>query len=205
MNDQTNQPVKLKMPVLADAMLGGRFVPATLSMSAAKAFLVVIGSLLLAGSAQFKIPLYPVPVTGQTLVVLLIGMTYGARLGGVTVAAYLFQGAVGLPVFAGGAFGIATLFGVTGGYLFGFLAAAVAMGKLAERGMGRTVTSTVIAMLIGNLVIYLMGATWLGSFIGFEKAFAVGVVPFLYGDVAKLIVAAGLMPVAWRLVKSAQD
>ncbi|MEK9911111.1 MAG: biotin transporter BioY [Candidatus Puniceispirillum sp.] len=205
MNDQTNQPVKLKMPVLADAMLGGRFVPATLSMSAAKAFLVVIGSLLLAASAQFKIPLYPVPVTGQTLVVLLIGMTYGARLGGVTVAAYLFQGAVGLPVFAGGAFGIATLFGVTGGYLFGFLAAAVAMGKLAERGMGRTVTSTVIAMLIGNLVIYLMGATWLGSFIGFEKAVAVGVVPFLYGDVAKLIVAAGLMPVAWRLVKSAQD
>jgi len=205
MNDQTNQPVKLKIPVLADAMLGGRFVPATLSMSAAKAFLVVIGSLLLAASAQFKIPLYPVPVTGQTLVVLLIGMTYGARLGGVTVAAYLFQGAVGLPVFAGGAFGIATLFGVTGGYLFGFLAAAVAMGKLAERGMGRTVTSTVIAMLIGNLVIYLMGATWLGSFIGFEKAVAVGVVPFLYGDVAKLIVAAGLMPVAWRLVKSAQD
>ncbi len=205
MNDQTNQPVKLKMPVLADAMLGGRFVPASLSMSAAKAFLVVIGSLLLAASAQFKIPLYPVPVTGQTLVVLLIGMTYGARLGGVTVAAYLFQGAVGLPVFAGGAFGIATLFGVTGGYLFGFLAAAVAMGKLAERGMGRTVTSTVIAMLIGNLVIYLMGATWLGSFIGFEKAVAVGVVPFLYGDVAKLIVAAGLMPVAWRLVKSAQD
>ena len=205
MNDQTNQPVKLKMPVLADAMLGGRFVPASLSMSAAKAFLVVIGSMLLAASAQFKIPLYPVPVTGQTLVVLLIGMTYGARLGGVTVAAYLFQGAVGLPVFAGGAFGIATLFGVTGGYLFGFLAAAVAMGKLAERGMGRTVTSTVIAMLIGNLVIYLMGATWLGSFIGFEKAVAVGVVPFLYGDVAKLIVAAGLMPVAWRLVKSAQD
>jgi len=205
MNDQTNQPVKLKMPVLADAILGGRFVPATLSMSAAKAFLVVIGSLLLAASAQFKIPLYPVPVTGQTLVVLLIGMTYGARLGGVTVAAYLFQGAVGLPVFAGGAFGIATLFGVTGGYLFGFLAAAVAMGKLAERGMGRTVTSTVIAMLIGNLVIYLMGATWLGSFIGFEKAVAVGVVPFLYGDFAKLIVAAGLMPVAWRLVKSAQD
>jgi len=205
MNDQTNQPVKLKMPVLADAILGGRFVPASLSMSAAKAFLVVIGSLLLAASAQFKIPLYPVPVTGQTLVVLLIGMTYGARLGGVTVAAYLFQGAVGLPVFAGGAFGIATLFGVTGGYLFGFLAAAVAMGKLAERGMGRTVTSTVIAMLIGNLVIYLMGATWLGSFIGFEKAVAVGVVPFLYGDVAKLIVAAGLMPVAWRLVKSAQD
>jgi len=205
MNDQTNQPVKLKMPVLADAMLGGRFVPATLSMPAAKAFLVVIGSLILAASAQFKIPLYPVPVTGQTLVVLLIGMTYGARLGGVTVAAYLFQGAVGLPVFAGGAFGIATLFGVTGGYLFGFLAAAVAMGKLAERGMGRTVTSTVIAMLIGNLVIYLMGATWLGSFIGFEKAVAVGVVPFVYGDVAKLIVAAGLMPVAWRLVKSAQD
>ena len=168
---------------------------------AAKTFLVVVGSLLLAASAQFKIPLYPVPVTGQTLLVLLIGMTYGPRLGGFTVATYLLQGALGLPVFAGGAFGIATLLGHTGGYLFGFLAASVVMGLLAERGMGRHIISTLIAMIIGNVVIYLMGAGWLANFIGAEKAFAAGVLPFLYGDALKLLVAAGLMPLAWRFVK----
>jgi biotin transport system substrate-specific component len=166
--------------------------------------LVVLGSLLLAVSAQLKIPLYPVPVTGQTLVVLLIGMTYGPRLGGITMAAYLFEGAVGLPVFAGGAAGMAVLFGPTGGYLFGFLLAVVAMGYLAERGMGRSVVSTVIAMVIGNMVIYLCGVSWLADFIGFGEAMEAGVLPFLYGDALKLAVAAGLMPLAWRAVKAAQ-
>jgi biotin transport system substrate-specific component len=202
--DQTKQPTAMRLPVLADAALAGRFTSNAVSLPAAKAFLVLVGSLLLAVSAQFKIPLYPVPVTGQTLVVLLIGMTYGPRLGGATVAAYLAQGAAGLPVFAGGAFGVATLFGVTGGYLFGFLAAAIVMGMLAERGMGRAVLSTVAAMIIGNIVIYALGAGWLGSFIGFEKALAAGVMPFLYGDAVKIIVAAGLMPLAWRLVKAAK-
>lgn len=196
--------VASRLPVLADAVLARPFVGKAVSESAAKAFLVVVGSLLLAVSAQFKIPLYPVPVTGQTLLVLLIGMAYGPRLGAVTVAAYLLQGALGLPVFAGGAFGLATLFGMTGGYLFGFLAAAFATGWLAERGMGRTVKSTVLAMLAGNLVIYLCGVPWLAAFIGAEKALAAGVLPFLYGDAVKLVVAAGLMPVAWRLVKTAQ-
>ena len=163
---------------------------------------MVIGSLLLAISAQFKIPLYPVPVTGQTLVVLLIGMVYGPRLGGVTVAAYLLQGVIGLPVFAGGAFGIATLLGPTGGYLGGFLIAAIVMGVLAERGMGRGIMNTVIAT-IGNIVIYVAGASWLASFVGVEKAWMAGVLPVLYGDYSSsLRVAAGLMPVAWRLVNT---
>ena len=112
---------KFHFPVITDALLAG---PLSLRSSwtlAVKVFLVAIGSLLLATSAQFKIPLYPVPVTGQTLVVLLIGMVYGPRLGGVTIATYLLQGVTGLPVFAGGAFGIATLLGPTGGYLGGFL------------------------------------------------------------------------------------
>ena len=101
--------VASRLPVLADAVLARPFVSKAVSEHAAKAFLVVVGSLLLAVSAQFKIPLYPVPVTGQTLLVLLIGMAYGPRLGVATVAAYLLQGALGLPVFAGGAFGLATL------------------------------------------------------------------------------------------------
>jgi biotin transport system substrate-specific component len=204
MNQRLSAARALRMPTLADAMLANVMTPSTATSALTKAALVVFGSLLLAVSAQFKIPLYPVPVTGQTLVVLLIGMTYGPRFGGITMAAYLFEGAIGLPVFAGGASGMAVLFGPTGGYLFGFLLAAVAMGYLAERGMGRSVVSTVIAMVIGNMVIYLCGASWLAGFIGFGKAMAAGVLPFLYGDALKLAVAAGLMPLAWRAVKAAQ-
>ena len=196
-----SRAAKVRFPVLTEALIAGPLSSKSTWTPALKAFLVVIGSLLLATSAQFKIPLYPVPVTGQTLVVLLIGMVYGPRLGGVTIAAYLLQGFIGLPVFAGGAFGIATLIGPTGGYLGGFLIAAIVMGVLAERGMGRGIVSTIIAMMIGNVIIYVAGASWLASFTGAEKALTAGVLPFLYGDVLKLAVAAGLMPVAWRLVK----
>ena len=200
-----NSPAaKVRFPVLTEALIVGPLSSKFIWTPTVKAFLIVIGSLLLATSAQFKIPLYPVPVTGQTLVVLLIGMVYGPRLGGVTIAAYLLQGIIGLPVFAGGMFGIATLLGPTGGSLGGFLIAAIVMGVLAERGMGRGIVSTIIAMMIGNIVIYIAGASWLASFIGAEKAFVAGVLPFLYGDILKLAVAAVLMPVAWRLVKSAQ-
>ena len=192
----------VRMPTLAEAMLDSLMTPSAATNAVTKAALVVFGSLLLAVSAQFKIPLYPVPVTGQTLVVLLIGMTYGPRLGGITIAAYLFEGALGLPVFAGGAAGVAVLMGPTAGYLFGFLLAAIAMGYLAERGTGRTVVSTIAAMVIGNCVIYLCGALWLANFIGFAQAIAAGVLPFLYGDALKLVVATGLMPWAWRAVKS---
>ena len=203
-NQKLSAARAVRMPTLAEAMLDSLMTPSAATSAVTKAALVVFGSLLLAVSAQFKIPLYPVPVTGQTLVVLLIGMTYGPRLGGITIAAYLFEGALGLPVFAGGAAGAAVLMGPTAGYLFGFLLAAIAMGYLAERGLGRTVVSTIAAMVIGNCVIYLCGALWLANFIGFGQAIAAGVLPFLYGDALKLVVAAGLMPWAWRAVKSAK-
>jgi biotin transport system substrate-specific component len=201
-NQKLSAARAVRIPTLAEAMLDSLMTPSAATSAVTKAALVVFGSLLLAVSAQFKIPLYPVPVTGQTLVVLLIGMTYGLRLGGITIATYLFEGALGLPVFAGGAAGAAVLMGPTAGYLFGFLLAAIAMGHFAERGMGRTVVSTIAAMVIGNCVIYLCGALWLANFIGFGQAVAAGVLPFLYGDALKLVVAAGLMPWAWRAVKS---
>jgi len=203
-NQKLSAARAVRMPTLAEAMLDSLMTPSAATSAVTKAALVVFGSLLLAVSAQFKIPLYPVPVTGQTLVVLLIGMTYGPRLGGITIAAYLFEGALGLPVFAGGAAGVAVLMGPTAGYLFGFLLAAIAMGYLAERGMGRTMVSTIAAMVIGNCVIYLCGALWLANFIGFGQAIAAGVLPFLYGDALKLVLAAGLMPWAWHAVKSAK-
>ena len=201
-NQKLSAARAVRMPTLAEAMLDSLITPSAATSAVTKAALVVFGSLLLAVSAQFKIPLYPVPVTGQTLVVLLIGMTYGPRLGGITLAAYLFEGALGLPVFAGGAAGVAVLMGPTAGYLFGFLLAAIAMGYLAERGMGRTVLSTIAAMVIGNCVVYLCGALWLANFVGLGQAIVMGVLPFLYGDALKLVVAAGLMPWAWRAVKS---
>ena len=201
-NQKLSAARAVRMPTLAEAMLDSLMTPSAATSAVTKAALVVFGSLLLAVSAQFKIPLYPVPVTGQTLVVLLIGMTYGPRLGGITMAAYLFEGALGLPVFAGGTAGASVLMGPTGGYLFGFLLAGVAMGYLAERGMGRTVFSTIAAMVIGNCVIYLCGALWLANFIGYSQAIVAGVLPFLYGDALKMVVAVGLMPLAWRAVTS---
>jgi biotin transport system substrate-specific component len=165
--------------------------------------LVLAGSMLLALSAQFafRIPISPVPVTGQTLVVLLIGMAYGSRLGAATVLAYLVEGGMGLPVFANGTGGWPVIMGPTGGYLIGFVMAAFALGRLAERGMGRGPMYTALAMVIGTMIIYAFGVVWLGQFIGFDKAIAAGVMPFLYGDALKLIVAAGLMPLAWRAAR----
>lgn len=163
------------------------------------ALLVIAGSIALTISAHIKIPFYPVPVTMQTMVVLLIGMSYGPRLGGATIAAYLAQGAIGLPVFAGGA-GLLYMAGPTGGYLAGFLISAVVVGFLAERGWGKTIINTALAMVVGNLVIYALGVGWLSNIIGFDKAVTFGLMPFLYGDVLKIVIAAGLMPFAWNFV-----
>jgi len=204
-----NSPVssQRRYPTLADAAMAPRFADDRTLSVLAQLVLVLAGSALLAISAQIKIPLYPVPVTGQTLVVLMIGMAYGSRLGAATLLAYLVEGGMGLPVFAGGAAGWATLAGPTGGYLIGFLVAAFLLGLLAERGMGRGPVSTALAMIVGTALIYVFGVTHLSGFIGFEKAVAAGLLPFLYGDALKLIVAAGLMPLAWRGVRAltAQD
>ena len=105
----------------------------------------------------------------QTLAVLAIGMTYGTRLGGATLLGYLGAGAVGAPVFAGGA-GIAYMMGLTGGYLLGFFVAAVVLGALAERGWTRSIVTTAAAMLLGNIIIYLLGVSWLANLIGTDKA-----------------------------------
>lgn len=184
---------------LVDTLLAPRFANDRFRSLFSQVALVLAGSALLAISAQFafRIPISPVPVTGQTLILLMIGMAYGSRLGAATVLAYLLEGGMGLPVFANGAAGWPVLIGPTGGYLVGFVAAAYVLGLLAERGYGRGPVSTALAMLVGTAVIYLLGAVWLGQFLGFEKAVTVGVQPFLYGDVLKLIVAAGLMPLAW--------
>ncbi len=171
-----------------------------------KITLVIAGSIVLWISAKIQIPFYPVPITMQTFVVLVIGMTFGWRLGGATLLLYLGEGAVGFPVFAGTpekGIGLAYLVGPTGGYLLGQWLAAMAVGWLAEKGWDRNPIKTVFAMFIGNAIIYIPGLFWLGSSLGWDKPiFAWGLTPFLLGDLAKLILAAMLLPLAWKIINA---
>lgn len=164
---------------------------------------VIAGSLLLALSSKLQVPFWPVPMTMQTLVVLTIGMALGPRLALATLGLYLLQGAAGLPVFAGTpekGLGLAYMAGPTGGYLAGFVVAAVLVGKLAERRWDRHPLTTAAAMLAGMAVIYVLGVAWLAGFVGIEKALQLGVLPFLLADLMKVLLATALMPLAWRTV-----
>src|SRR5262245_4503518 len=163
--------------------------------------LILAGSLFLTACAQITVWHEPVPVTMQTFGVLVIGAVYGARLGAATVLAYLVEGAIGLPVFAGMMGGPMVLVGPTGGYLVGFLLAAAAVGWLAERGWDRNVVTMAVAMLIGNILLYVPGLAWLTSLIGWDSAIEFGLAPFVWGDLVKLLAAAVLLPVAWQFVR----
>jgi biotin transport system substrate-specific component len=165
------------------------------------AALVVAGSLIVALSAQVavRLPFSPVPVTAQTLAVLLVGATLGSKRGALSLLAYLVEGLAGLPVFAAGASGPAYLLGPTGGYLAGFVAAAFLTGWLVERGWGKQVGRALLAMLAGSATIYLFGLSWLTLFAG-RQALALGLLPFLAGDVVKVLAGAALLPAGWRIV-----
>ena len=160
------------------------------------------GSALIALCAQVSVPFYPVPVTMQTFAVILIGLTYGWRLGGITVALYLVEGAIGLPVFAGGKGGIIVLIGPTAGYLYGFFIAAVACGWFAERGFDRSYLKLIVPLLAGNVLLYMSGLIWLGNFIGWDKpVLDLGLYPFIPGDLLKIALAVVLLPTIWKYVE----
>ena len=176
---------------LVDALLGhaaGRL---------ANVAIILAGSLLIALLAQLAVPVGPVPISGQTLGVLLIAGALGARRAFWSVFMYIAQGVAGLPVFAGGRAGIGVVLGPTGGYLVGFLAAAVVVGVLCERGWDRHPAATFLAMLLGTAVIYLFGTLWLAQFAGWSAVLPLGVYPFLFGDALKAMVAALALPGAW--------
>ena len=160
--------------------------------------LVIAGSLLVALSARIALPLpfSPVPITGQTLAVLLVGASLGSRLGGLSLLLYLMAGLAGLPAFAGGTGGPLVLLGPTGGYLIGFVAAAYLTGLLAEKGWDRRFGSTVAAMLLGNLVIYAFGLLWLARYAG-DMTIRLGLYPYVPGDLLKIFLAALLLPFGW--------
>lgn len=171
--------------------------------------LVVAGAWLIYLSAQIVLPVpgSPVPITGQTFGVLLVGGALGFRRGLVGVALYVLLGVVGLPFFAEGKLGIAVIWGATGGYLIGFVVAGALVGRLAELGWDRKIGGALGAMLLGNIVIYAIGLPWLGVVTSSSAAetIGLGLTPFLVGDALKLILAATLFPVAWWVVGRRPD
>ncbi len=164
--------------------------------------LAIAGSLLMWVSAKIKVPFYPVPMTLQTLALFGIAAAYGMRLGVATLALYLIEGALGLPVFAGTpekGIGLAYMFGPTGGYLASYMIAAAIVGYAVDRGFGRNVFKLFGAMLAAEIVILGMGAAWLAYLLGTEKALAFGVGPFIVTDLVKIALAACLVPAVTAL------
>jgi biotin transport system substrate-specific component len=190
--------------------------PALFSERASRTFqevlLVLVGTALLAISAKAKVPFYPVPMTLQTLVVILIGATYGRVLGVATMLAYLAEGVLGLPVFANTPPAIASaayFLGPTGGFLISYPIAALIIGTAADRGLDRSVTKLFAAIVAGELVIFALGFIWLAWFaqlssgatgLGADVAFSKGVAPFILADALKSVLAALLVPAGWSLL-----
>ena len=158
----------------------------------------IIGSFLLAISSKVQIPLTPVPVTLQTLVLLVMSMFLGWRGALGATCLYLFQGAIGLPVFAHGG-GFIILFGPTGGYLFGFLIASLVVGYLAEKGWDKSVVLTFTSMTIGTLIIYLFGVIWLSYLKDLNTALVFGLLPFITPDILKICLGTCLVSAGWEI------
>ena len=182
-------------PTLIDAILP--------QAGAAARFMEALGfSLLIALSAQIVLPLpfTPVPLTGQTAAVLLAGALLGRRWGSASVMMYLLEGAAGLPFFAGAASGILCFAGPTGGYLLAFPLAAYATGLLAERGWDRSPLRAAATMCLGSVIILSIGALGLARFVPAGKAFQLGFLPFIPGDLIKIGISAAALPLGWRLL-----
>ena len=161
---------------------------------------VIFCSLLLILSAKIKVDLYPVPMTLQPLAILMIAMLCGRNIAVSSVGLYLFQGMIGLPVFAYGG-GLPYFMGPTGGFLFGFLAAALILGELADRGWGKLFLKSILAMLIGMFIIYFFGILQLSFLKGFSFTILEGLSPFIIGDLYKIVLASLLIPQIWKFTK----
>jgi biotin transport system substrate-specific component len=171
--------------------------------------LVTAGVLLTALAAQLIIPLpfTPVPITGSTFAILLVGGAYGARRGAATIGTYLLVGAVGVPVFTEASGGFQVFLGATGGYLVAFPIAAYLVGALARRGWDRNVAGMAAAFALGSLTIYAIGVPWLAIVAGLDLTTAItaGAVPFLVGDAVKAVLAGLALPLAWKATKLGDD
>lgn len=189
--------------VLVDS-IGARSIAANITM-------VVAGAALTAGAAQLVIPMWPVPITGQTFAVLLVGTTLGALRGALSMVLYIALGAIGLPIFTEGSAGWHVIAGPTGGYLVGFVLAAILTGWLAQRSWDRKVVGAGVAFLAGTAVIYAVGLPWLSVALGqlgypndLSATLQAGLFPFVPGDILKAVAAGVLLPVTWKLVSRAK-
>ncbi len=193
--------------------LAGRLWPASSVNWTRTILLAIIGSMIVAISAQVSVPMLPVPMTLQTLAVLAVGAAYGARLGAVTLALYALEGAAGLPVFADFQAGLFLPTGeiiATGGYIIGFIVAAGLVGHLVEKGWGANIAKLCGAMLLGAAVLYVPGLIWLTGWLCVMKgmdavsavtvAFSSGLLPFIFGDIIKAVLAALAFPAAFSLL-----
>ena len=161
--------------------------------------LVLFGTLLLTLSSKVQVPFWPVPMTMQTFIVFIIGMSYGWKLALSTLIAYLAEGALGLPVFAKGG-GLLYLIGPTAGYLYGMVIAAGVIGFLAERGYNNSYIKSLISLIIGTVIIFVLGVGYLGSVIGYDKALAGGLYPFIPSEFFKIGLAVILIPSITRYI-----
>ena len=190
----------MSLQLSARPTLIDRVVPRSLSTDIA---LIFAGAVLTAIAAQIAIPMWPVPITGQTFAVLLVGASLGSLRGALSMVVYLIAGMVGVPWFAEGSSGFSS---ASFGYVLGFIVAAFIVGRLAERGASTTALRSAGLMVIGNLAIYAVGVTWLKFAIDVDwaTALSLGVVPFLIGDAVKIALAAGLLPLAWKGLEKMQ-
>ena len=171
--------------------------------------LILAGTAVVSVLAQVSIPWYPVPFTGQTLAVLLVGGMLGALRGALSLAVYFAIGALGAPIFSEQAGGWDIITGATGGYIIGFILAAGAVGWLCERGADRRVVSMIGVLLLGNVLIYAIGVPWLANWspagdgvtLGWSQAYELGVQPFILGDLLKLAIVAAILPAGWALLQ----
>ncbi len=167
--------------------------------------LVLAGTGLVAAAAQIsvKLPFTPVPITGQTFAVVLVGASLGTIRGSASLLLYLWLGVAGAPIYSHHDHGWSVITSASGGYIVGFVFAAAAAGFLAERRWDRTLSSSIGAMLTGNVIVYLVGLPWLAVVLGtsLERTLELGLYPFVAGDLFKLYLAAALLPGAWRVVE----
>ena len=191
----------MTMQLSSKAALIDRVVPRSVVNDFA---LILSGAVLTAYAAQLVIPMWPVPITAQTFAVLLVGSVLGATRGAISLVAYFSMGALGLPVFSAAT---SLSFGPTFGYLIGFVAAASVVGGLSERGWHKSVPGVLASFAIANAIIYLFGLPWLAFVLGnlgvandLVAVAAAGFVPFIIGDVLKMMLAAAVLPLAWKFL-----
>ena len=199
----SNFTLAASRPVLADR-LGAHSIATDLGLVAA-------GAALTALAAQITIPMWPVPITGQSFAVLLVGPTLGAARGSISMALYMVLGAIGLPIFTAGKSGLAYIAGPTGGYLIGFVLAAALTGWLAQRQWDRKVLGAFVTFLLGSVAIYAVGLPWLSVVLGqlgrpndLMATLQAGLFPFIPGDILKAVLAGALLPTTWKLVNRAK-